>query len=227
MSTPRHGAAVIYRQRGDDDAHEPVLRLLAVSDRNDRRSSGTGRLPICHGGSVLGIAPRERVDRPQELVGRFGAAPCQPRDHLDLPSADRRAVVPGLPLEAAVAGLRRLPVLDRADGRACGVRVSSRARQELIQIIDPLVFLAELAFAVSLLLGLGVRLVAVIAAVYSLHLWLGLYRHPAEWPWNYMFLAIVHVLFAVYAAGRSLGLDAMIRRRVPGNELTRLAALAG
>jgi hypothetical protein len=80
---------------------------------------------------------------------------------------------------------------------------------------------------VSLMLGLSVRLVAIVAAVYSLHLWLGLYRHPAEWPWNYMFLAIVHVQFAVYATGRSLGLDAMIRRRPPGNELTRLAILAG
>jgi len=89
------------------------------------------------------------------------------------------------------------------------------------------VFLAELAFAVSLMLGLSVRLVATIAAIYSLHLWLGLYRHPAEWPWNYMFLAIVHVQFAVYAAGRSLGLDALIHRRAPNNVFTRLAALAG
>ncbi|HVI13352.1 MAG TPA: DoxX family protein, partial [Pseudolabrys sp.] len=96
-----------------------------------------------------------------------------------------------------------------------------------LEIIDPLVFLAELAFAVSLMLGIGVRLVAAIAAVYSLHLWLGLYRHPAEWPWNYMFLAIVHVQFAVYAAGRSLGVDAMIRRRATSNVITRLAALAG
>ena len=96
-----------------------------------------------------------------------------------------------------------------------------------ITIIDPLVFLAELAFAVSLMLGLGVRFVAIVAAVYSLHLWLGLYGHPAEWPWNYMFLAIVHVQFAVYAAGRSLGLDELIRRRAPGNAITRLAALAG
>jgi hypothetical protein len=42
-----------------------------------------------------------------------------------------------------------------------------------------------------------------------------------------MFLAIVHVQFAVYAAGRSLGLDAMIRRRATSNVITRLAALAG
>jgi uncharacterized membrane protein YphA (DoxX/SURF4 family) len=96
-----------------------------------------------------------------------------------------------------------------------------------LNIIDPLVFLAELAFAVSLMLGLGVRLVAAIAAVYSLHLWLGLYRHPGEWPWNYMFLAIVHVQFAVYAAGRSLGLDAMLHRRAPDNAIMRLAKLAG
>jgi hypothetical protein len=89
------------------------------------------------------------------------------------------------------------------------------------------VFLAELAFAVSLMLGVGVRLVATIAAIYSLHLWLGLYRHPAEWPWNYMFLAIVHVQFAVYAAGRSLGLDALLRRRAPDNALTRLVVRTG
>jgi uncharacterized membrane protein YphA (DoxX/SURF4 family) len=96
-----------------------------------------------------------------------------------------------------------------------------------ITIIDPLVFLAELVFAVSLMLGISVRLVAIVAAVYSLHLWLGLYRHPGEWPWNYMFLAILHVQFAVYAAGRSLGIDALIRRRVSDNVLTRLAAQTG
>jgi len=98
---------------------------------------------------------------------------------------------------------------------------------DLITVIDPLVFLAELAFAVSLMLGVSVRLVAVVAAVYSLHLWLGLYRHPGEWPWNYMFLAIVHVQFAVYAAGRSLGVDALIRRRAPDSALTRLVAQTG
>jgi hypothetical protein len=42
-----------------------------------------------------------------------------------------------------------------------------------------------------------------------------------------MFLAIVHVQFAVYAAGRSLGIDALIRRRAPDSVLTRLVAQAG
>jgi hypothetical protein len=35
------------------------------------------------------------------------------------------------------------------------------------------------------------------------------------------------VQFAVYAAGRSLGLDAMLHRRAPDNAITRLAKLAG
>lgn len=83
-----------------------------------------------------------------------------------------------------------------------------------LQLIDPLVFLAELAFAVSLLLGFGVRLIALAAVPYVLHLWLGLYRHSGEWPWNYVFLALVHVLFVACAAGRSLGLDAWLRRNV-------------
>lgn len=96
-----------------------------------------------------------------------------------------------------------------------------------LKLIDPLVFLAELGFAVSLMLGFGVRLVATVAVFYSLHLWLGLYRHPGEWPWNYVFLAIVHVLFAVYAAGRSLGVDALVRRRTEGSFLARMAAWMG
>ncbi len=38
---------------------------------------------------------------------------------------------------------------------------------------------------------------------------------PAEWPWSYIFLAMLMFLFSLYAAGRSLGLDAWLRRRVP------------
>ena len=42
-----------------------------------------------------------------------------------------------------------------------------------------------------------------------------------------MFLAIVHFQFAVYGAGRSLGIDALIHRRAPDNVLTRLVAQTG
>ena len=85
-----------------------------------------------------------------------------------------------------------------------------------LYVFNPIIFLAELAFAVSLILGLGVRLVGALAIIFVLHLWLGIYRpgSPAEWPWSYVFLAIVMFFFALHAAGRSLGLDAWLRRHV-------------
>jgi uncharacterized membrane protein YphA (DoxX/SURF4 family) len=79
----------------------------------------------------------------------------------------------------------------------------------------PVVFLAELVFAGSMLLGLAVRFVGVLAVVYVLQLWLGLYGNSSEWPWTYMFLALLMFLFALEGAGRSLGLDAWLRREVP------------
>ena len=87
-----------------------------------------------------------------------------------------------------------------------------------LYLFGPLVFLAELAFAVSLILGLGVRFTGVIGIFFVLHLWLGIYLpgDPAEWPWTYIFLAMLMFLFALYAAGRSLGFDAWLRRHVPG-----------
>lgn len=81
--------------------------------------------------------------------------------------------------------------------------------------VDPLVFLAELAFAVSLMLGLGVRVTGVLGVLFVLQLWLGLYLHPQEWPWTYIFLIGLMGLFSVFAAGRSLGLDGLLRRRYP------------
>jgi uncharacterized membrane protein YphA (DoxX/SURF4 family) len=86
-----------------------------------------------------------------------------------------------------------------------------------LHFFAPLVFLAELTFATSLILGLGVRLVGVLAMLFVLHLWLGIYLpgEPAEWPWSYMFLAMLLFLFALYAAGRSLGLDGWLRRNFP------------
>ena len=82
-------------------------------------------------------------------------------------------------------------------------------------IFGPIVFLAELVFAGSMLLGLAVRLVGALAFIYVLQLWLGLYANPSEWPWTYMCLALLMFLFALEGAGRSLGLDAWLRREVP------------
>jgi hypothetical protein len=66
-----------------------------------------------------------------------------------------------------------------------------------------------------MMLGLAVRLVGVLAFVYTLQLWLGLYANPSEWPWTYMCLALLMFLFALEGAGRSLGFDAWLRREVP------------
>ena len=82
-------------------------------------------------------------------------------------------------------------------------------------VLDALVFLTELTFAISLLLGLGVRVVGAIGVAFVAQLWLGLYVHPQEWPWTYVFLGGLMALFSVFAAGRSLGLDAELRRRYP------------
>ena len=85
-------------------------------------------------------------------------------------------------------------------------------------LINPLIFLAELAFAASLILGLGVRLVAFASIFFVANLWLGIYLNrgasdPAEWSWSYVFLIMLHVIFVLFAAGRSLGADAILRRK--------------
>jgi hypothetical protein len=64
-----------------------------------------------------------------------------------------------------------------------------------------LFFLAELVFAGSMILGLAVRFVGVLAVAYSLRLWLGLCDNPSGWPWTYMFLAMLMLLFALEGAG--------------------------
>jgi uncharacterized membrane protein YphA (DoxX/SURF4 family) len=86
-----------------------------------------------------------------------------------------------------------------------------------LSVFGPLVFLAELTFATSMILGLAVRAVSVLALLFVLQLWLGIYLpgDPAEWPWSYIFLAMLMFLFSLYAAGRSLGLDAWLRRHMP------------
>ena len=86
-------------------------------------------------------------------------------------------------------------------------------------LINPLVFLAELTFATCLILGLlraGGRCGGLL---FTLNLWLGIYNQntgPAEWPWSYVFLMMLNGFFVIHAAGRSLGLDALLRRHPVG-----------
>jgi hypothetical protein len=84
--------------------------------------------------------------------------------------------------------------------------------QPILTLMNIGVFFVEVALAASLMLGFGVRLFGLIGMAFAFHLYLGLYRHPAEWPWLFFFLIFVHGFFVMHAAGRSLGLDALLRR---------------
>ncbi len=82
-----------------------------------------------------------------------------------------------------------------------------------LPVVGTLIYFAELFFAVTLMLGALTRLGALLALGQATFLWIGLYQAPNEWPWNYVFLMIVHGFFIVAAAGRSLGVDALLRRQ--------------
>lgn len=82
----------------------------------------------------------------------------------------------------------------------------------LLPVLNPLVYLTELSLAVAFILGFMVRPLAVIGMLFVLHLWLGLYLHPNEWPWLYIFLIFVQGFFLLTNAGKSLGLDALLAR---------------
>lgn len=92
----------------------------------------------------------------------------------------------------------------------------------------PQVYFAEVMVAVSLMLGVFTRLGGTLGFLMAINLWLGLYRAPAEWPWTYFFLIVINGSFAVFHAGRSLGVDALLaaRRRGEARGLRRLILLA-
>ena len=82
-----------------------------------------------------------------------------------------------------------------------------------IAIFGPLVYAIEVAIAVSLILGLLTRLGALLGALMAINLWLGLYNAPGEWPWTYMFLVVIQLIYLTDPPGRSLGFDALLWRR--------------
>jgi hypothetical protein len=47
----------------------------------------------------------------------------------------------------------------------------------------------------------------------AINLWLGLYNAPNEWPWTYMFLVVLQLIFLINPPGRSLGIDALLWSR--------------
>src|SRR5260370_4645199 len=54
-------------------------------------------------------------------------------------------------------------------------------------LFAPMVYGLEVLTAVSLMLGVFVRLGAVVGALQIVNLWLGPYSSPGAWPWSYLF----------------------------------------
>jgi uncharacterized membrane protein YphA (DoxX/SURF4 family) len=91
-------------------------------------------------------------------------------------------------------------------------------------VFAPIVYALEVLTAVSLILGLFVRLWGWIGALQVLNLWLGLYNADGEWPWTYFFLLVLMVVFALHRYGRSLGVDAILRERASSRRVSSAQA---
>ncbi|MDR3576848.1 MAG: hypothetical protein P4L50_23530 [Anaerolineaceae bacterium] len=76
-----------------------------------------------------------------------------------------------------------------------------------------LIWLMEFSIAVSLILGLFSRLGAAVGIIQSINLFIGLIAVPNEWYWSYGMLITLHVIFFCIPPGRTLGIDAYLRRR--------------
>jgi uncharacterized membrane protein YphA (DoxX/SURF4 family) len=88
----------------------------------------------------------------------------------------------------------------------------------LLTPVNIVAFLCEIGMATAFILGFCVRAFAILGMLFAAQLYIGLYRHPQEWPWEYIFIVVICWLFYIYAAGRSLGLDALLRRETKISE---------
>jgi uncharacterized membrane protein YphA (DoxX/SURF4 family) len=86
-----------------------------------------------------------------------------------------------------------------------------------IALVQPAVYLLEVFFTASLMLGFMVRLSGIVAALFTLNLLIGLYNDPTEWPWTYVGIICAHGMSAASQAGRSFGIDNLLAKRlIPG-----------
>lgn len=75
-----------------------------------------------------------------------------------------------------------------------------------------MVFLAELAVGLSLLLGLWTRIGALLGVVQSVAITLLVVRAPDEWVWTYVLLVAMSLVVALTPSGERLSLDARLHR---------------
>ena len=73
--------------------------------------------------------------------------------------------------------------------------------------------LLEASLGAFLLLGLATRLWALIGIGQSLAIMLSVLNSPNEWEWSFYLMILAHVALFATAAGRSYGLDAVLRPR--------------
>jgi uncharacterized membrane protein YphA (DoxX/SURF4 family) len=92
------------------------------------------------------------------------------------------------------------------------------------------IWLMEAFIAVSLLLGLFSRLGGLVGFVQAINLYIGLTAIPFEWYWTYGMLYTLHLIFFFVPPGRTLGVDALLRKQwqpatASGNRLAKLMLL--
>ncbi len=74
-----------------------------------------------------------------------------------------------------------------------------------------LTLLLEASLGAFLLLGLATRLWALIGVGQTLTITLSVLNAPNEWEWSFYLMLLAHVALFATAAGRSFGLDALLR----------------
>lgn len=101
-----------------------------------------------------------------------------------------------------------------------------------IRLFGWLIWLAEFWIFLSMLLGLFTRLGALVSIGVSLQLYVGLANipRPFEWEWSYGTIVALSIAMLGAAAGRTLGVDAWIRRKLAGpaergNRLAKIGLL--
>lgn len=71
--------------------------------------------------------------------------------------------------------------------------------------------LTEAALGAFLLVGLATRFWALVGLLQSLAITLSVLNAPNEWHWSYFLMIMVHLAIFATAAGRSFGVDAVLR----------------